>query len=417
MNKIKKQKDQVSSKPESPKKISSAASERDVKGTPLRVQLTAARQHPLFLITGIGVLGIFVAWVGVSWMARSASKDFIPLSQEASATGPVNETPAPVITDVPRAIDGVTVPAEEQYPVLVGVVVENLYDRAVRPQSGLSNARIVYETLVEGRITRFFALFLGTDSSNAKEIGPVRSARPYYVDIAKEYQAVFDHAGGSPEGMAQIKKFGLRDMNAIGGASIYHWRDHSKSAPHNLYTSSEKLATFVRDKFGSDHSTFQGWKYTQPSALESRPQTPHFVHVNYSSAVYNPWFDYHRESNTYVRSHAGSDFVDKNNNEPVAVENVIIQFVPAEGYYPSGKGRLSINVTGEGKAIVARDGKAILATWKRKTLDDRTIYTDLTGHEMEFIPGKTWVVIVPGDREVIVEPSFEASVDAPAGSA
>ena len=347
-------------------------------------------------------------------MAKSAKEDLATLAPEAEATGATNEAVAAEVVpkEVPRAIDGVMVAPEEQTPVIVGVMIENLYDRAVRPQSGLSSARIVIETLVEGRITRFYALFLGTETSSAKEIGPVRSARPYYVDIAKEYQAVFDHAGGSPEGMAEIKKLGVRDMAALAGAAVYHWRDRSKSAPHNLYTSSEKLSAFVRDKYGSEHSVFQAWKYAQPSALESRPQTAHFVHVNYSSSVYNPWFDYNRETNAYVRTHAGTAFVDKNNNEPIAVENVIVQFVPKEGYYPSGKGRLSINVAGEGRAIIARDGKVISATWKRKTLDDRKVYTDAAGKEVEFIPGKTWVVVVPGDREVIVEPPLEPAAPA-----
>ena len=109
------------------------------------------------------------------------------------------------------------------------VVIEN--SKASRPQSGLNDADIVYETMAEGGISRFIALFQKND---AKVIGPVRSLRPYFIDISEEYNLPFAHCGGSDEALACVKSENLMSMDEMANSSSY-WRDSVRKAPHNLH--------------------------------------------------------------------------------------------------------------------------------------------------------------------------------------
>ncbi|WP_082112183.1 DUF3048 N-terminal domain-containing protein [Paenibacillus sp. DMB20] len=110
---------------------------------------------------------------------------------------------------------------------------------AARPQSGLSKADIVYEVLAEGGITRLIAIY--QSQTGIEKIGPIRSIRPYLINIGESYGGVLVHAGGSPEAYSIIKKQGKQDMDEIGNAGAYFWRTKDRKAPHNLYSSDEKL--------------------------------------------------------------------------------------------------------------------------------------------------------------------------------
>ena len=122
------------------------------------------------------------------------------------------------------------------------VIIEN--SENARPQSGLASADILYETLAEGGITRFFALY---QQEYPKIIGPVRSIRPYFIDIAKEYNVPFIHCGGSEEALNEISSdSSLMSLNEIQQGS-YFWRDNLRVAPHNLYTSSNNILEYIND--------------------------------------------------------------------------------------------------------------------------------------------------------------------------
>ena len=253
----------------------------------------------------------------------------------------------------------------------------------------------MYETLAEGGITRFLGLFMGNE---AAEIGPVRSARPYYVELAEEYDAMYDHAGGSPQALAEIVQYGVHDFNALGNGARFHWRDRSKSAPHNLYTSSEKLSLALRDfEFADKHPEFTPWKFKDEKPLEERPEGAHFVRANFSSPSYQAHFVYNRDTNSYDRFHADTAHTDKNTGEQIAVKNVIVQRVPSED---SGgeKGRILIDVEGEGEVLIFRDGEAVIGTWKKEGRDARTQWFGVDGQEIELNRGHSWVIILPGDR-------------------
>ncbi|MDD5040738.1 MAG: DUF3048 domain-containing protein [Patescibacteria group bacterium] len=299
---------------------------------------------------------------------------------------------------VRRAIDGVYVPADQSNHYPVAVMIENLVSS--RPPSGLSNANVVYEALAEGGITRFMALYTG-ELYGLPEIGPVRSARPYYLDWALEYKALYAHVGGSPQAIADIKSKGVFDLNQFFN-SQYYWRDSNRLAPHNLYTSGEKLAFALRDLEASASGDFQSWKFKDDASLPDRPTVSKKISIQFSSMNYNVEYQYDREQNDYLRYQATEIHRDKPTAEgaegsAIRAKNVIVQKVKTRLLDDE---RLGMDTVDEGVALIFRDGTAIEGQWKKASVSDRTRYYDADGDEIELNAGTTWVEIVPTDRDV-----------------
>ena len=149
----------------------------------------------------------------------------------------VEETPAEELTPVWRhPLTGAPLEAEMEPPSVFGVMVENSIE--AWPLSGVEEAFLVIEAPVEAAIPRFIA-FYGEDQE-VEKIGPVRSARPYYVDWANEFEALYAHVGGSNAALDLIAYNGTFDLNEFSNGN-YFWRATSRFAPHNAYTSTELL--------------------------------------------------------------------------------------------------------------------------------------------------------------------------------
>lgn len=297
-----------------------------------------------------------------------------------------------------RKIDGRLVDSESQAnPWIIGVMIENLV--TVRPQAGLSAAPLVYETLAEGGISRFVVFFNGDE--NLAKIGPVRSARPYYIEWVSEFDAVYSYCGGSPTALAAISGLEIKDINQIGGFPQYYWRDASLSAPHNLFTSSELLSRALRDQgLDQEEPEYRSWKYKTQASLSDRPDGSKTIHIDFSSgASYDTEFKYDRENNDYVRYQLGTTHKDSNNGSDIRAKNVAVIRVPAEDYEPE-KGRLILDVAGTGQAYIFIDGEKIEGTWEKENRTARTLFYDQDEKEVEFNRGNTWVVVVPGDRAI-----------------
>lgn len=209
------------------------------------------------------------------------------LQDKNDRTGEVQTSDATVKTEdkpttVPAPLTGREVPPEIASRSVTAVMIENSVD--ARPQSGLTDADMVYEAVAEGGITRLVALF---QEGQAPLIGPIRSARPYYVEIARTFDASFVHAGGSDDGLAKIKELGIKDMSAFESNGTYDRVDY-RAAPHNLYSTSAKLET-RKTTLGYNTSTFTSWKHKNDT-----PQTPAASTINFtlSSPVFNPTFTY-----------------------------------------------------------------------------------------------------------------------------
>lgn len=316
---------------------------------------------------------------------------------ERDTIGDLNTNSDPVQSDARyRKLDGILV--GEDVPIDTvprAVIIENL--EKVRPQSGLSRAGVVYEALAEGGITRFMALY---DADPIGSLGPVRSARSYFVDIASEYDPLFAHAGGSPDALLKIPNAQLEDVNQIGGDQQYFARDTALDAPHNLFTSSELLTYALRDKRILDEkSLFEAWSFMDDVPSSQRIDREQVVDIDFSSSDYSVSYEYDFESNVYLRSNGGVAHVDLETGEQIQPKNVIIQYVDQR--VVDEEGRLVIDVVGEGDALVFSNGSVTKGSWIKRDEKSRTKFVDEEEGVIKLVRGQTWVELVPKEKEVI----------------
>lgn len=353
--------------------------------------------HTRVLIGTYLVFGGFLTGIVLTAHAVVGWRLLFPRPTEtARAAVLVREEIPPPPQQYTRRLDGVLVASQpEADAVPVGIMVENL--TTTRPQSGLGAARVVYETLAEGGITRFLALFLPGD--DVGKIGPVRSARHYYVDWVEEYGAPYAHAGGSPQALGQISRDKVPDLNGIGGAWRYFWRDRSMAAPHNLFTNGEQLARAMQELGYATEARFEPWVFEDPQQPAVPEPLASTVTVNFSSPAYAVLFTYDRGTNAYLRSNGGTPHLDRSTDRQLRADNVIVQFVRKP--IPLGeKARIDLETEGEGKAVVVRNGHATEGTWKKNGTAGRTQFFTVDGSKMILNRGVTWVLVVPEDRPV-----------------
>lgn len=294
-----------------------------------------------------------------------------------------------------RKLDGVQVAEDasiDGYPV--AVIIENL--TKVRPQASLSKASVVYEALAEGGITRFMGVYSSTD---AEKIGPVRSARTYFVDLASEYNPLFVHAGGSSEALAQIPQAELTDLNQIDGDQDYFFRDDVLRAPHNLFTKSEFMTFALRDKkLLNESSTYDAWKFQDDIATSAREESVEEIEVDFSSPDYTVSFEYDADTNTYLRNNGGTAHVDELTGKQLAPKNVVVQYVKQE--VVDSEGRLSIDVVGNGEGVLYQNGQEIQIKWSKSVPESRTQFTTKDNGDMvSFVRGQTWIMLVPKENK------------------
>ncbi len=290
---------------------------------------------------------------------------------------------------------------EKDYPVMV------MFDNAPESrsyQSGLQEALFVYEALAEGGSTRISALYSGAPES--ERIGPVRSARPYFVEIAAGWSAFYLHAGGSPEGLELIPKTDVKALNEISGLGVlYFWRDPSIARPHNLFTSGELIKNGLSDfkiyNLPEESKLDYKWGEVKITDTSERAQS---IYIDFSEGkTFDVSYEYSQDIGGYLRSVAGFPHIDRETDSQIMAKNVVIQKVPKEKYYPSGYGRIILEVTGEGDAIFFRDGIVVFGRWRKESISKRTEFLDIEGNEIVLSPGQTWVEIVTEGREVLFE--------------
>lgn len=302
--------------------------------------------------------------------------------------------PTPVDTRVQSKLMGIKVDPEVNNKKILAVVVENHPD--ARPQSGLDKASIVYETIAEGGITRFLALYQENECS---EIGPVRSARTYFVDWDLEYDALFAHVGGNVDALDEIGPLGVQDINQFWNAT-YFWRDNSRYAPHNVYTTTDKLrAAGTRAKYPTT-SNFKGLEFKSDEAQEKRPQTAQ-LKVDFSGYQFDPVYTYDRNNNVWLRSLGGTPFKDKKTGQQIAPKNVVVEMTPfAYGKTRLGEQTTMITTVGSGRALFYIDGQQIEGTWEKSDRKSQTVFKDANGNPIKFDAGQTWIEVIPSGNGV-----------------
>lgn len=358
----------------------------------LKDSLWALKQNTAAKVVLVVIVLAIAAGAAVLVLSKGATKTTTNVTN-------TNTVPQPVM--VRRAIDGLLVQQGHDNPLPVAVMVENLTE--ARPQAGLDKANLVYEALAEGGITRFLAIFAG---GVTEKIGPVRSARPYFVDWAKEYNAVYVHAGGSPDALEEVVKQKILDLSEF-SKSQYFWRDTERlkkhfASEHTLYTSSELLARATRDLQFPDTGTYAPWTFADEPVRDSRPTTPQSIKINFSSFSYGVEWRYDRITNRYLRFQAEQPHVMENGTQ-IDARNVIVAVVPASLVPGDAKGRLAMQTSGQGTALVFHNGVRTDGTWTKASANARMQIVDASGVSVTLTAGTTWIEVIPDAGKVTVQ--------------
>jgi len=281
----------------------------------------------------------------------------------------------------------------------IAVMIDNHED--AWPQANLNKAYIVYEIIVEGGETRLMALFKGQDLD---KIGPIRSARHYFLDYAMENDAVYVHYGWSPQAESDISTYNVNNINGLVQSEKDFWRAKDKYAPHNAVTNTENILKIAEAKKYRTTSTQESvLNYVADEFVLENGQSATKVTIPFST-LQTVSYEYDEENKVYKRYARKELQTDWDTGEAVIAKNLIITF--AENYTLSdseNKGRQGLKNVGTKNGYYITNGNAIKITCEKSSRTEKTIYKDLQGNEINVNDGNTFIEICPLDAKVTIE--------------
>ncbi len=311
-------------------------------------------------------------------------------SEQNPHTGPQ------VVTGNINQLSGLEISDSVQNGRPLAIMVQNA--PGARPQSGLIHADIVFETVVEYGITRFLALY---SSYDAEIIGPVRSARTYYAELARSFHSIYTFWGTYHQAYSII---GSMQMDIFDAHSRLHvpytsagWRDHSRSSTfwHTAF-----INTFgIKEDSKSIGYALEGGQSLMQfkvDADETQRGDINDITVNFSSKPYQARFSYDMDTNQYLRFMAGEPHVDHETGQQIQLNNVVVLVTDITGPI-NHIGHMNVRTTGsheQGKAYYFIDGQAIPGTWARESIFDPFEFADQNGNPILFNRGATWICLV-----------------------
>ena len=327
-------------------------------------------------------------------------------------------------------------------------MIENHSDS--RPQSGLQTADVVYEAVAEGGITRFMAVYycgILQGSPNKYDLGPVRSARTYFLDLASEYAdfPLYAHVGGgncsAPLDPATGRQVGPCTTNkkaqAIEQITDYGWNNKGtwgdlsqfslsykvcrrepertgteKATEHTMYCSTNELwntaasrglTNMTEVNKTSWDKSFKLWSFKQSDQAAATTETSKISFDFWAGYKdYSVSWKYDKAANNYIRSNGGQPAIDFNTSKAITSKNVVIQFTKESRNIDEHLHNL-YEVVGTGKGILYQNGIKKEITWSKASRTARTIFKDASGQEINFIPGNIWVEILAINTPVSYE--------------
>jgi len=310
---------------------------------------------------------------------------------------------------------------EKRRPLLV--MIENHQES--RPQSGLSFADITYEAVAEGGITRLMAIYYCDAQAQEVIVGPIRSARTYFLDWASEYGGypLYVHVGGAntpgpANALGQIEEYGWggiegNDINQFSVGFPTFWRDyerlgHTVATEHTMYSTTERLWAVAKERGWTAESpdgddwtdSFVSWKFEESAGDDETAGIAYSFWEDYGD--YAVRWEYDKATNEYKRFNGGQPHKDLDNDQQLTAKNVIVIFTKestANDGYP-GDIHLLYGTTGEGEALVFKNGKAVEGTWEKDSRLGRMKIFDEKGKEIGFVEGKIWISNLPAGAKL-----------------
>lgn len=374
----------------------------------------ARRTAAVALIAGVIGVALLAGAFATGAIGRPKASDFAIDSPPAATVAPTSgatatpavstgpsksplpsPTPKPPNTLVPAPLTGLLVSpaAARRHPIAV-MIDDHL---GARPQSGFNSAAIVWQAPAEGGIPRYMLVFQDTIP---KSVGPIRSAREYFLEWAAEYRSMYVHAGGSPQAITTLRQYGGGSLvwNAEGlrfdGSFLF--RVHFRIAPHNLYTDGTRLRALATFLHVGDGTVKPTWSF-HPAAGDVERPAPGAITVSYP--LYETiTYRYDPLTNSYLRYINGSKKpqVDAADGKVVSPKNVVVlrmHFAPLAGAHQ--KGRLEATDVGSGPAWIATGGVTIQGTWRKATVGGPTLLYASNGRRIFLTAGQTFVNVMP----------------------
>ncbi len=268
--------------------------------------------------------------------------------------------------------------------------------------AGLQESYVNYEMIVEGGLTRIMAIYKDKD---VNVVGPVRSARHYFLDYALEHDAVYAHFGWSPYAEENIKSLKVQNINGMIETSPFA-RDRKLPSPHNVFTSTTKLRNiFEKLNYSSTSNNWQVFTYSNEEIEldklgQNNLQNASRVSMTYSSSEYRT-YTYDTLNKYYLRSKNGSAHIDRRTDKQLHYKNIIIMKV--ENKTIDKEGRQELKTTGTGEGYFITDGYAVPIKWTKEKRNSKTVYSYLNGEMLKLNNGNTFIQIVPLTSKIEIE--------------
>lgn len=285
----------------------------------------------------------------------------------------------------------------ERRPLMVKIINA---PAEVRPQSGLMNADIVWETLIAGGVTRFAAFYYSQDPDY---IGPIRSARLSDFEILRIYRAFLVYSGMSQGTLEIFLNDDFLIPRAWGGTSpcpaLCRFPETASKLEWTLYGDTSAMREVILEK-GKDltYEPIYGMAFSETVPENGIPAKS--ITLNYAETTAT--WEYDEADNVWLRSQDGEAHIENLTDEQISASNVLIieedhteQPFVAEGYWGPGNFAFSVNFIGKGRAILFRDGQYFEGEWRRESQDDVLFYFDAEDNTLPFKPGNTFVQLVP----------------------
>lgn len=279
-------------------------------------------------------------------------------------------------------------------------IMINNVEGARKLQSGLQDAYMVYELMVEGGITRYLALFL---DQTTERIGSIRSARHYYLDYALENDAIYVHHGYSPQAREDWSKLGVDRIEV--NESTTGWRDKSASKTYEftLFTNIEKLGKGIQSKRTErNKDLLLNYSVDNIDISQMEGAIPaNKIDIKYSSNTTTN-YKYDTDNNIYLRSVNNKSQNDYVTGKQLTVKNIIVYKVKYSNIQGDDKGRQTIDNVGNGTGYYISNGYAVPITWKKDSRSSATIYKYNNGKEIQVNDGNTFIQIMPDNQTLAI---------------
>lgn len=381
------------------------------------------KQH--YILTGLIGLALYLIATGLSFAAFTAIAKKANPAPTAAANPSGTQQHFLIDPSIPRIepcpLNGKLYTKQErdiwEKRRPLAVMIEN--HQEARPQSGLSLADVVYESVAEGGITRFMGVFYCGIAAGSVNVAPVRSARTYFLPWVLEYDALYNHVGGAgvcddptvdtrAKALCQIDQYKIKDMDQFGISFPTCYRNpdrlnHPVATEHTMVCVTDKLLKIASDRGWTNvdangvswDKNFVPWKFKDDAGLSDRGAS--------FSATFTAWkgysdytvkWVYDRASNAYKRFNGGQPHMDLETKEQLTARDIIILFADETGPVDE-HGHLLYDNIGSGTGLLYQDGKTVKITWQKLNRNARTKFFDAAGREVQFNRGQIWIEMLP----------------------